>query len=215
MFSRVFPLIILGVFLTAPFAMAQTVETPIKFIERYPFRQLSPAIELIEGFSAYDGALQDVPGAAHHGIDFVVRKRKAFVPFEVYAAHEGVVWQGTGPSWGNYVMIEKVASARVRYYTIYAHLSDIPVHIPQRASRYGLPIVAGTFLGKAGTSGDTKGNPQLHFELQHRDMVTGKWTRIDPYGVYDRASSKRYPQPGKTLMGLPHFWLSDAPRFAQ
>lgn len=214
MVSRIFSLAIFAAFLATPFSMAQAVETPVKFLERYPFKQLSPAVELVEGFSVYDGVLGDMPGAPHRGIDYVQKKGQQFVPFDVYSMHEGVAWRGIGTTWGNYVMIEKIASSRLRYYTIYAHLSDVPYTIPLRG-RAGLPMVAGTFIGKANATGVLNGIPQLHLELQKRDMVTGLWTKLDPYGVYERASSKRYPQPGITLKGLPHFWFSDTPPFVK
>lgn len=182
----------------------------------YPFADTR--VQLVEGFAAYDGVLKDEPGTPHKGIDYVVRRGEAFLPFNVYAMHDGVALQGVSATWGNFVAIYASPLGDGRQLkTIYAHLDginpDMPSFAKDGSALDGMRIPMGTMLGRAGVSGSTNGIPQLHLELHEKDLqqVT---TKRDPYGVYDRASSGRYPQPGKPLHGLDHAWVSDTPSYA-
>ena len=100
--------------------------------------------------------------------------------------------------------------------TLYAHLDDISKNIPYYSKDFnndsGVSVSNGTYLGMASNTGNTKGINQLHFELQ----IVGKGYsyRLDPYGVYDRLSSGHYPDPGRSLTGLRHFWNKNFPDFA-
>ncbi len=53
------------------------------------------------------------------------------------------------------------------------------------------------------------------FETIYKNLKTGERKIIDPYGVYSRASSGRYPKPGESLSGLPHYFTSDNPKFVR
>lgn len=178
------------------------------FLRNYPFSD--SRARLVEGFAAYDGILNDTPGAPHRGIDYVLRLRGRYLPFDVHAMHAGRARQGCSRTWGKFVIVS--AKDGDEYYdTLYAHLDAIPKTIPPLTASAPASILlpAGAYLGRAGTSGDTKGIPQLHIELHL--LNDGQREKLDPYGVYDRASSGRYPQPGNTLAGLEHAWTTDVP----
>ena len=51
--------------------------------------------------------------------------------------------------------------------------------------------------------------------MQRKDLKTNERTVIDPYGVYDKVSSGKYPQPGESLKGLEHYFATDEPDFAK
>jgi len=51
--------------------------------------------------------------------------------------------------------------------------------------------------------------------MHRKNLKTGKRKVLDPYGVYDRASSGKYPQPGESLKGLNHYFTSNNPQFAK
>lgn len=187
----------------------------MKILECYPFKLTDPTVELIEGFSEYDGNLKDKPGDLHNGIDYVRRKGDKFVSFEVYSCHDGETHQGLSKTWGKFVTIKKMISKNLRYYTIYAHLSKVNPNIPllpenkDRERPKGLKVRSGFLLGRSGITGRTNRLIQLHFEL-HK-IKGDKREKIDPYGLNLRFSSGKYPQPGQSLSKLSHYWTSNNP----
>lgn len=186
-----------------------------KFLEYYPFKNIG--VCLAEGFSVYDGNLRDVPGRKHLGIDYVLKKSGEFVSFEVFSMFEGDVHFGVSDSWGKYFVVSKVIG-ECRYDVIYAHLDHINVELQKYSIIQGdrdFVVPAKYFLGMAGTTGDTKSIRQLHIELHEKNLQTGERNKLDPYGVYDRLRSRKYPQPGESLTGCNHFWTSDSPGFIQ
>lgn len=191
-----------------------------KLLVCYPFSD--PRVELVEGFSVYDGTIGDEPGMPHKGIDYVLRQGDTCVPFPVYAMHDGEAFQGVSDSWGTFVIVY-VVIGDTRYGTVYAHLDAIDGGIApyfldaakKDKNPRGTPLRSGRLLGTTGTSGLTNGIPQLHLELHAKDLGAGTTLKLDPYGVNDRASSGRYPQPGASLHGLEHAWTTDRPPLAQ
>lgn len=194
-----------------------------KLLVCYPFSD--PRVQLVEGFSEYDGVLGDTPGTPHKGIDYVLINDGQYISFDVYAMHEGIAFQGTSESWGSFVLVYAAEIDGRRYRTVYAHLDAIPQTIASLTYQegektlrtiQGTPLHTGEWLGRAGTSGWTNGFTQLHLELQDvthmsEDEKTQKPEKLDPYGVYDRASSHRYPQSGESLASLSHAWINDTP----
>ncbi len=188
-----------------------------KLLERYPFSD--HRIQLIEGFATYDGALGDMPDTPHKGIDYILNLNSTYHSFDVYAMHPGTAFRGVSKSWGNFVIIHRAFEDR-RYSTVYAHLETIdpaitPLpdegEIDDGTKPAGTPLVTGHKLGVIGISGWTHGIPQLHLELHEKDLKTNATQKLDPYGLNDRASSGKYPQPGKSLHALDHAWISDLP----
>lgn len=120
---------------------------------------------------------------------------------------------------------------------LYAHLDGIPEKFPRLKSvnggaqfpeetptgekpPTGALIKEGDFLGNAGISGDTHNIPQLHVELHLRgpEMESLGLGKRDPLGIYDyaeREGVRKYPQPGDSLKGYPHWFASDNPEFAK
>lgn len=188
----------------------------VQLLTHYPFKDIG--IELIEGFSVYDGHLLDTPNTPHKGIDYVLRKNNEFESFDVFAMHYGQAYQGLSNTWGAFVCIHYPdALENHRYSTIYAHLKAIPKHIPFLNPNHQITpenILAGEYIGKASTSGLTNNIIQLHIELHQKNLVTNITTKCDPYGIYDHRDSEKYPQPGLSLEHKPHFWISDFPTFA-
>jgi murein DD-endopeptidase MepM/ murein hydrolase activator NlpD len=189
-----------------------------KFLQSYPFSD--PRVRIAEGFSAYDGNLGDPAGALHRGIDYVLKENGRYLPFDVFAMHDGKAYRGISPTWGAFVVIQYIfQQGEVRFDTVYAHLDAVDKDIPMfedngKENRSGgarKEIRAGDWIGTAGTSGATNGLIQLHVELHRKDLRTGEWEKLDPYGVYDRLSSGRYPQPAESLNGLEHSWIKDDP----
>jgi hypothetical protein len=188
-----------------------------KFLEKYPF--LDSRVKLVEGFSVYDGVIGDVPGKTHKGIDYVLVVDGSYSPFAVTSMHDGMAFHGTSETWGEFVVIYKTLGHK-RYNTIYAHLNKVNPNIPPQflekdgervLNEDDFTIMAGEFLGTAGITGSTNGIIQLHIELHEKDLRTGLSQKLDPYGINDRASSGRYPQPGQSLSGLKHCWIHDQP----
>ncbi len=187
--------------------------SPFKFLQRYPFR--NPAIELVEGFSVYDGNLDDQVGARHSGIDYALPQGESFIPFDVYAMHPGYAAQGSSPSWGKYVIIffpEKQGGHE--YATLYSHLEGVPSNLPWykvggNYLNYSF-MDTGTLLGHASTTGDTKNNPQLHIEIHDYDTEYQRVKR-DIYHIYDRLSSGKYPKVGEVFTYDSHHFMSNYP----
>ncbi len=185
----------------------------IRLLECYPFKQIG--VTIAEGFSAYDGTLRDVPGKFHGGIDYVLKKSDEFASFEVFSMYEGDVRFGVSNQWGKFFIISKQIG-ECRYDTIYAHLDHINEDLQKYAIIQGdkdFVVPEKYFLGLSGTTGNTKSIRQLHIELHEKNLRTGKRTQIDPYGIYDRASSLKYPDPGKPLSPHAHVWREDLPEF--
>lgn len=187
-----------------------------KYLNYYPFSK-NDGIQIAEGYSEYDGNLFDKPGEIHWGIDYVKKVDEDYVSFMVYASHSGTAVKGYGKTWGNFVVVRFRDGNGAGFNTLYSHLKDIPKNIPFYVSDFnndkGVEVGAGDFIGNAGTTGNTKGLNQLHFELQ---VVSGDSIyRVDPYGVYDRLSSGKYRQPGQSLIGLRHYWVNNLPDFAK
>lgn len=113
-----------------------------------------------------------VPGSwmagRHTGIDF-----RAPVGTKIHATRRGRVihagWGGSGPSYGNHVVIEsRHRGRRIRH--LYAHLSGTRV-------RRGQKVTAGQVIGRSGTTGNTNG-PHLHYEERTRPF--GYWNYRKP-----------------------------------
>jgi len=198
----------------------------MKVLKCYPFKLVDPVIRLVEGFKAYKGVLGDEPGGPHRGIDYArMDEKESCIGFDVFSAHDGEIFQGESDSWGKYVIIYRQLDDVV-FASVYAHLEIVDPKIPflppdRRRKRKGPIFAESKYIGKAGTSGDTKGENgkrriQLHFELLRKDLRTEEpeWKKIDPYGVYDTVDSGRYPQPSHSLKGLDHFWIKDKPPFS-
>ena len=188
-----------------------------KILQRYPFSD--SRIRLVEGFSAYDGVIGDEPGALHKGIDYVLQVDEEYRAFDVLSMCEGVAFRGTSESWGEFVIVHFPFNGAL-FSVVYAHLSEVESTIAPQfverdgqsvANEQGTHVTVGQRLGVTGTSGWTNGIIQLHLELHQKELKTGVTQKLDPYGVYDRASSGRYPQPGVSLRGLEHAWVMDEP----
>lgn len=192
-----------------------------KFLQIYPFSDLR--VRLVEGFAAYDGTLGDPVGVSHRGIDYVIREGDGYLPFDVFAMHDGLAYRGVSPTWGAFVVIQYVIPQdQLRFDTVYAHLDDVDETISvledegkeNRSTGARKNVRAGDWIGVAGTTGSTNGLIQLHLELHRKDLESGEWEKLDPYGLDDRYSSGRYPQPGTLLSGRDHAWISDDPPLA-
>lgn len=188
-------------------------------LENYPFALENPPVTIIEGFEAYDGYLLDKPGDFHWAIDYVKNDNGNFMPFAVYSAHGGTAFQGYGKTWGKFVVIRMRNENGDGFNTLYSHLENVPIYLPYMSSDIdnskGIEINAMTYIGDAGQSGNTKGINQLHFELHKVSGAEKRTVRIDPYGLYLRYSSGKYPQPGNTLFGLQHYWKNNEPGFVE
>lgn len=192
----------------------------MRILKCYPFKRGSRVI-IAEGFKAYRGVLGDEESKPHKAIDYVsialLKLEEKLISFDVFSAHDGDVFQGESNSWGDFVKVYKWIK-NFRMETVYAHLTDIPDEFPILPKKIeeskGFVIREGRFIGRAGTSGDTKGRIQLHFELRIKNLKTNKGKRIDPYGVYDVSGPGKYPPPGESLSGLKHYWTSNKPPFA-
>ncbi len=232
-----------------------------KFLANLPFAD--PRVRLAEGFASYVGVLGDPPGAKHLGIDYVlVTGHEAPTPdqwpikaplvlgrgikvegFEVFSMHEGLAYQAVSDTWGTYVIVHwRASNSGPCCRTIYAHLNSVSRRIPTvpevtngSGPFYGLPIQAGQYLGRAGTTGTTSGIIQLHIELhdliEPAKMSQG-WHKADPYGLeevektieadrqtdpdgFTKTIPDYYPQPGLSLAGLTHHrWMIDDPKLA-
>lgn len=186
-----------------------------KILKNYPFEKLEPPVLLVEGFSAYNGVLRDEPGKPHNGIDYVRKKGDEFISFDIFSCHKGEAFQAISESWGNLVNVRKRVG-NIRFETIYIHLDKINPKIPflskdKKEKIKFAKIRAGEWLGTAGKTGWAQGIIQLHLEMHRKDLKTRERKIIDPYGVYARASSGRYPQPGESLKGLDQYFTSDNP----
>lgn len=195
----------------------------MKILKCYPFKFniLYPPVLLVEGFKEYDGLLGDKPGDPHRGIDYArIDEKGRCLSFEVFSVHDGFVFQGISKrGWGRYVIIYKLVGKYLRYATVYAHLrkidEKIPIHPEEGEPKTkGLPVKEGRFLGRTGISGWTKRKIQLHFELHLKNLKTNQRRKLDPYGIYDRYISGKYPQPGESLRRCEHYWTSNKPPFA-
>ena len=189
----------------------------------YPFALENPPVTIAEGFEAYDGYLLDKPGDLHWAIDYVKNDNGKFLPFAVYSSHKGVAFQGYGKTWGKFVVVKIRDENGNGYNTLYSHLENVPMHLPfmnsDIDSSKGVEIEAMTYIGDAGKTGNTKGLNQLHFELHKvnggANGESKNTVRIDPYGLYLRYSSGKYPQPGTALFGLEHYWRGNNPGFVE
>ena len=170
----------------------------MKLLKCYPFAKLEPPVKLVEGFKAYDGVLGDKKGDLHRGIDYARQdKQGRFISFDVFSTHEGEAFQSLSKSWGKFVIVYK-QTKKEKFATVYAHLGQVNKDIPKLPKTKeqkvkGLKMKGGQFLGKAGMTGWTKRKIQLHFELLKKDLKKKEWEKLDPYGVYDVARSKKYP----------------------
>lgn len=68
--------------------------------------------------------------------------------------------------WGRLVVLAHTHGVR----TLYAHLSNVAVHVGER-------VPAGSFLGKVGATGDATG-PHLHFEVRLRGAAVDPSTAL-------------------------------------
>jgi len=189
-----------------------------KILQCYPFEKLNPPVVLVEGCKAYDGAIGDKPGKRHKGIDYIRKKGELFLSFDVFSSQDGKAFQGLSETWGKFVSVRQEING-IRLDTIYVHLDKVNPKIPVLPSKNVeiefMPIRAGEWLGIAGITGNTRGITQLHWEMHRKNLKTGKRKVFDPYGVYKRTSSGKYPQPGESLKGLSHYFASDNPQFAK
>lgn len=187
-----------------------------KVLINYPFEKLEPPVILVEGLGGYDGTIGDEPGGEHKGIDYVRKIDGEYVSFDVFTTNDGeAFWGISEKGLGHFVNLRKVVGDK-RIETIYVHLEPGTINqkIPQMPTD-GSPIQfahleAGEIVGKAGNTGNTGKYKiiQLHFEMQRKDLATNERKVIDPYGVYDKVSSGKYPQPGQSLNGLDHYFTS-------
>jgi murein DD-endopeptidase MepM/ murein hydrolase activator NlpD len=196
------------------------VPQKFKILQNYPFAKLDPPIILVEGCKEYDGVIGDPPGVMHKGIDYVRKKKDEYLPFEVFAAHDGeAFWSISERGWGIFASVRLVIGD-YRLETFYVHLDKVNeklVRLPEdkKVTVKFIPVKAGEWLGTAGVTGNTNNIIQLHFEMHRKNLKTGEREILDPYGVYDRASSGKYPQPGESLKGLSHTFSSENPGFAK
>jgi murein DD-endopeptidase MepM/ murein hydrolase activator NlpD len=92
----------------------------------------------------------------HTGIDIVVRTGTPVV-----ATGDGVVVEtGSGGAYGRFVRIKHEAPG---YFTLYAHLSEIPAHI-----KPGRQVKRSEQIGLSGNSGRST-SPHLHYEVRDAD----------------------------------------------
>lgn len=207
----------------------------------WPFAKTEPPVKITEGW-IYRGSIGDVKGDMHKAVDFVCQKENGeYIPFDIYSMHDGVAFQSEVESWGPFVLIRKQIDKTHWIDTLYGHLDNIPSSIPKLEKSedggaifpeeapadkkpVGFPIKAGTLIGTAGNKGWTHGIIHLHFELQIHVPETESLGlgKRDPFGIYDYESreiepgttKEFYPQPGSSLKGLPHYFTSDDPPFA-
>ena len=132
----------------------------------------------------------------HPGVDFVAGPGDP-----VIAAADGVVVKA-GYEWGcgNGVSIEHRAQEAPLGWTLYCHFTEIKVREGQTVNRGGV-------LGTAGTSGQTGGNPHVHFGLCPKKPCPwsgGFDDNVDPLafivGCFNPARPLRYP-PSETSKG--------------
>ncbi len=182
-----------------------------KILQCYPFKDAG--VKVAEGFAAYDGNLRTVPGEVHQGIDYALRKNNEFASFEVFSMFEGDVRFGVSEKLGRFFVIS-VETGELRYDCVYAHLDHINEDLQKYAIIRGemdFVIPARYSLGWAGTAGSSRGVRHLHIEIHEKNLKTGQRRKLDPYGVYGRLSGGGYRQPGESLAGLDHIWISDQP----
>jgi murein DD-endopeptidase MepM/ murein hydrolase activator NlpD len=194
-----------------------------KILQNYPFEKLDPPVILVEGLGGYDGAIGDERGGEHKGIDYVRKVDREYVSFDVFATNDGeAFWGISDKGWGYFVNLRKVIGD-TRFETIYVHLEpgSINPKIPQlpvdKEKIQFAKLETGEKIRRAGNTGNTGKDKiiQLHFEMQIKDLKTNDRKVVDPYGLYAKASSGKYPQPGKSLKGLNHYFISDEPNFAK
>lgn len=153
----------------------------------------------------------------HGGIDYIDGKldqSSTWDSFDVVAAAPGQMCAGLDgdPSCGftgtgNRVIMRHRVKGHT-WYTYYGHLRTIDPSIP--FNHWSDTVARGTFLGKAGHSGDPCCVVHLHFSVYDAAFVSR-----DPYGLY--AFRGRYPDPARTnglRNGRDPLWLSDPPRVA-
>jgi len=112
-------------------------------------------------------------------VDIVAaQKGKVVTAFNGGCADGNRVSQSCGGGYGNYVKIQHDNN----YATIYAHLSPGTI-----AVSVGQEVVAGQYLGKMGSSGNSSGT-HLHYEIQFDG------NRLDPLAFYE-VEPYNYPVP--------------------
>lgn len=220
--------------------LAESIRLPLKekipdeekVLGAYPFEDLG--VRLVEGW-IYDGTIGDTPGKLHRAVDYVRRTKEGeFLPFAIYSMMEGEAYQNEnitpdGGGWGKYVKVIRMVGPGKAMILTFAHLDKVNDSIPLAvagAIEPGpvFPVQEGDFLGIAGTTGDTRGSAgnlegqiQLHLILWRVEKKGNDWVplAVDPYGIESRLSSGKYPQPGQSLAGLNHYFLTDNPSFAK
>ena len=108
----------------------------------------------------------------HSGIDYGWYNADPTNSKRIYAAAPGTVIKvtntsGWGMGWGSRVVIEHASGVR----TTYSHFWKNGIKV-----RKGQKVVAGTYLGQMGGTGDSQGS-HLHFEL----YLKGRRVNPDPY----------------------------------
>jgi hypothetical protein len=185
----------------------------LSLLENYPFKNIG--IEVAEGFVVSKNNPRSALGGLPNGIDYILKKQEEYVSFEVFSMYEGHIRFGVSQKWGKFFVISKTLGS-FQYDTVYAHLDFINEDIQKYAIIHGdmdFIIPGKYFLGMCGKTGDTKKIRQLHIELHEKNVLTGERKKLDPYGIYDRLSSGKYPKPGELLNKLPHAWVEDYPEF--
>lgn len=193
--------------------MQPTTIEAVRFLACYPFSD--PRVQLLESPYAF---FPVPPSFPYRGTDYVRHQGEVYVSFGVYAAAPGTASTSYNSLWGNFITVQHEALGH-RFDTVYAHLErivgDLPFVPEDFRARHGRPVRAGELIGIAGSTGQSTGIIKLHFKLFSvgTDENDPRWHRhieIDPYGI---SYLRRYPQPGESLEGLPHFFESDRPPF--
>lgn len=182
---------------------------------RLPFEKNDIAIQ--QGWIYQDGTIH-LPHGAIDYINGTLDDSTTWQTFDVVAAADGIaIWDddpSSDPSrYGNMVLIrhDQTDAQGRHYFTLYAHLQDgtVSARIPKLGRRnktypQWVPIKAGDYLGKAGSTGWHKCTADcihLHFEVNVDAYYQGP---TDPYTVY----GQRALYPGACISFL---WLACPP----
>lgn len=156
--------------------------------------------EVIEGLKKYEGATFPMPfenwesnkdvvtskfsksrtitvngitkTGAHTGIDLVVISISSPKICSVLSG-KVVVAKAGNTGYGNYVVIEHIATDGTIFYTLYGHMKEGSIMVAE-----GTEVKAGQVLGTMGSTGNSTG-PHLHFEIRLNKNSSNN--AIDPF----------------------------------